>query len=106
MKNMKQANGAIAAVGTTALVAAPGAAYRIHLVRGVIGITTHHDTGIITITDGTTNFISFVAKSGNGSLFPFDFGDDGVYCAKNTALNLVNTTNNVGATATIKYWVG
>jgi len=85
--------------GHTTLLAAPGSGIRYHLEKVNISVSAFAATGIISITDGTTNFYAFLAKDGNGQPPVLDL--DSYKMDANTGLYLACSTAAVTATATV-----
>jgi hypothetical protein len=97
-----QGTGTQAGTGSTAILAAAGTGNRYHIDRIIICISVHQDTGVVSVTDGTTVFVpAFLAKDDNGSVFTFDFGPKGWVSAANAAISLVVATAAVTAGCTI-----
>lgn len=91
-----------AGIGTKTILAAAGAANRYRIFKVIINIYAHQDTGVVSVSDGTTVFIpTFLAKDGNGSSFVFDFGQDGWISAKNATISLIIATAAVSAGCTV-----
>ena len=97
----------ISAVGNEVLKAA-ASGVRIFVCSGTFCVSSHADTGLLSLDDGTDKKIGpFVCKDGNGSVFPFDFGEEGYDWGINKPLRLVNATANVSGSVTLTgYTVG
>jgi len=97
-----QGTDVLAAVGTVDILPAAGATSRYHIDRILINISVHQDTGLVSVTDGTTVFVpQILAKDDNGASFVFDFGPYGWVSALNAAITLVVETANIGCGCTV-----
>jgi len=70
-----------------------------------IGITAYADTGVLSLSDGTTVWFGpWLCKSGNGHLIPLKWAD-GWQWTTEKPLQLICATANVGARITVKGFV-
>jgi hypothetical protein len=95
-----QGTATITAAGNSDVIAAPGAGYRLHILKVVISVYVQQDTGVLSIDDGTTAIWKVLAKDDNGVSWTLDFGDNGYTLGKNKALRVVVATANVSAIVT------
>jgi len=96
----KQGIAAIAAIGNADIFAAAGAGVRTFVQKVVISLFVHHNTGVLSIDNGTTTYWKIICKDGNGVSWTLDFGEEGLDIGVAKALRLVDATNDVSAIAT------
>ena len=97
----------VAAAGSGDVIATPGAAYRLHVTKGVVSISVAGAAGTtVSLTDGTTAIWTVAADDDNlQQSYSIDFGEKGYYFAKNKALVLTVAVGDATAIATFKGYV-
>lgn len=90
----------LSAAGSGDIIATPGAGKRLHILKVVVSVYLHQDTGTVAISDGTTTIWKVLAKDDNGSSWTLDWGPEGYTFAANKALVLTVATADVDCIAT------
>ena len=91
----------VSSVGTSAILASPGAGKRLHICYGTVSINTLAASATVALDDGTTT-IWRVAASNVAQLlgYQIDFGDKGYQLGQDRPLYLTVAGGNADAFAT------
>ena len=96
----------VTSVGSSDIIATPGATKRLHINRGAVSINTVAASAIVSLDDGTTTIWAVAASDvSQGISHHLEFGDEGYELGKNNAFCLTVAGGNADAYATFTGYV-
>ena len=95
-----QGTATVTAAGSADIIATGAAGTTTFIQRIVVSVFVFQDTGVVSITNGTTIYWKVLAKTGNGMSWTLDFGDKGYNIGTAKALVLTVATADVSVIAT------